>query len=77
MNDVHVVLGTGAIGLALIDELAGLDEMLYEFTQPFVVDGAKAQSRLGVAPTPMADAITATVDWFRDRHRAAGLRPAG
>ena len=48
-----------------------VDEMLYEFTQPFVVDGAKAQSRLGIAPTPMADAIGATVAWFRDRHEAA------
>jgi len=47
--------------------LQELDEMLYEFTQPFVVDGAKAQSRLGIAPTPTADAIVATVDWFRDR----------
>lgn len=48
-----------------------VDEMLYEFTQPFVVDSAKAQSRLGIAPTPMADAITATVTWFRDRDEAA------
>ncbi len=48
-----------------------VDEMLYEFTQPFVVDGAKAQSRLGIAPTPMAEAIRATVTWFRDRHEAA------
>jgi nucleoside-diphosphate-sugar epimerase len=47
-----------------------LDEMLYEFTQPFLVDGAKAQSRLGIAPTPMADAIAATVDWFRARQRS-------
>ena len=46
------------------------DEMLYEFTQPFLVDGAKAQSRLGIAPTPMADAIAATVGWFKDRHEA-------
>ena len=45
--------------------------MLYEFTQPLVVDGAKAQSRLGIAPTPMADAIGVTVAWFRDRHEAA------
>lgn len=47
-----------------------VDEMLYEFTQPFVVDGAKAQSRLGIAPTPMADAIATTVAWFRDRREA-------
>jgi len=45
-----------------------VDEMLYEFTQPFVVDGAKAQSRLGIAPTPTADAIAVTVAWFRHRN---------
>ena len=42
-----------------------VDEMTYEFTQPFVVDGTKAQSRLGIAPTPMADAVASTVAWFR------------
>jgi len=47
-----------------------VDEMLYEFTAPFVVDGAKAQSRLGIAPTPMTEAIAATVGWFRHRHKA-------
>ena len=47
-----------------------VDEMVYEFTQPFVVDGTKAQSRLGIAPTPMTDAVAATVAWFRDRRRA-------
>jgi nucleoside-diphosphate-sugar epimerase len=51
--------------------LQEVDEMLYEFTQPFVVEGAKAQSRLGIAPTPTADAIAATVAWFRDRQVAA------
>ena len=44
-----------------------LDEMRYEFTQPFVVDGTKAQSRLGIEPTPLDDAIAQTVTWFRDR----------
>ena len=46
-----------------------VDEMVYEFTQPFVVDGAKAQSRLGIEPTPMTDAVDATVAWFRDQRR--------
>lgn len=48
-----------------------VDEMLYEFTAPFVVDSAKAQSRLGIQPTPMAEAIGATVAWFRDHHQPA------
>jgi len=31
--------------------------MRYEFTQPFIVDNTKAQSRLGIDPTPLDDAI--------------------
>jgi nucleoside-diphosphate-sugar epimerase len=44
-----------------------LDEMRYEFTQPFVVDGTKAQTKLGIEPTPLDHAIAQTVTWFRDR----------
>lgn len=40
--------------------------MLYEFTQPFIVDGTKATEQLGLAATPLGDAIEATVAWFRD-----------
>jgi nucleoside-diphosphate-sugar epimerase len=47
-----------------------VDDMLYEFTQPFVVDGAKSPSRLGIAPTPMDEAVAVTVAWFRDRQEA-------
>ena len=42
-----------------------LDEMLYEFTQPFVVDSSKAERELGIAPTPITEAIAATVAWYR------------
>ena len=55
-----------------------LDEMRYEFTQPFIVDSTKAQTRLGIEPTPLTDAVTETVTWFRhqrDRQRAiTGIR---
>lgn len=47
-----------------------LHEMLYEFTQPFVVDGTKATERLGVTATPLDQAVHETVAWFRD-HRLA------
>ena len=43
------------------------DEMAYEFTQPYVVDGAKAETRLGLVPTPLNNAIADTVAWFRGR----------
>ncbi len=42
-------------------------EMLYEFEQPFVVDSSKAEQRLGLAPTPLAEALAATIAWFRSR----------
>lgn len=44
-----------------------LDEMRYEFTQPFIVDSTKAQDRLGIAPTPLPEALEATITWFRGR----------
>ena len=47
--------------------LRELDEMLYEFTQPFIVDSSKAQAALGIGPTPLGEALDATVTWFRDR----------
>lgn len=46
-----------------------LDEMLYEFTQPFILDSTKAQTRLSINPTPLDDAVTATVAWYRDLAR--------
>ena len=42
-------------------------EMLYEFEQPFVVDSTKAEQRLGLAPTPLDEALAATIAWFRSR----------
>lgn len=44
-----------------------LPEMLYEFDQPFVVDGSKAEQRLGIAPTPLPDAISETVAWWQEQ----------
>lgn len=44
-----------------------LYEMLYEFDQPFIVDGTKAETRLGIVPTPLDEAIRDTVAWFRSQ----------
>jgi nucleoside-diphosphate-sugar epimerase len=42
-----------------------LDEMLYEFEESFVVDSGKFQRAFGDHATPLSEAITATVEWFR------------
>jgi nucleoside-diphosphate-sugar epimerase len=59
-------LAVRALGLVnpMMRELA---EMAYEFDQPFVLDTSKYQSAFGAAGTPLADAIAATVAWYRTR----------
>jgi nucleoside-diphosphate-sugar epimerase len=46
-----------------------LDEMRYEFTQPFVVDGTKAETLLDLDPTPLDEALAQTIAWFRKQRR--------
>jgi nucleoside-diphosphate-sugar epimerase len=45
--------------------LRELDEMLYEFEEPFIVDHSKFSAAFKLEPTPWPAAIAATVDWFR------------
>lgn len=40
-------------------------EMVYEFEKPFVVDSKKAESKLGLKPTPIREAVAETVAWFK------------
>jgi nucleoside-diphosphate-sugar epimerase len=44
-----------------------LVEMLYDFTQPFIVDSIKASEVLGLEPTPLDQALAETITWFRHR----------
>jgi nucleoside-diphosphate-sugar epimerase len=53
-----------------------LPEMLYEFTQPFIVDGSKAEERLGITATPLDRAVRDTVAWFRNRRSAGRAGPS-
>ncbi len=46
-----------------------LPEMLYEFTQPFIVDSTKAREQLGIEPTPLDRALDETITWFRRRQQ--------
>ncbi|MGP7999740.1 MAG: NAD-dependent epimerase/dehydratase family protein [Streptosporangiaceae bacterium] len=59
-------LGLRALGLVnpMLRELA---EMSYEFDQPFILDTSKYETVFGTAGTPLADAITATIAWYRTR----------
>jgi nucleoside-diphosphate-sugar epimerase len=45
-----------------------LVELSYEFEQPFVLDTSKYESTFGSKATPLKAAISATVNWYRDRN---------
>lgn len=42
-----------------------LDEMRYEFEEPFVVSHEKFDTTFDLDPTPLDEAIEATVEWYR------------
>lgn len=53
-----------------------INEMRYEFEEPFVVDASLAERELGLRATPLADAVEQTVRWYREREHAAQPAPA-
>jgi nucleoside-diphosphate-sugar epimerase len=48
-------------------EIAETVEMMYEWTEPFVVDTSRAEKAFGWKATPLPDAIRATLDWCKQR----------
>ena len=40
-------------------------EMLYEWTQPFVMDTSKAEKAFGLKGTPLPQALKETLAWLR------------
>jgi nucleoside-diphosphate-sugar epimerase len=44
-----------------------INEMRYEFDEPFVVDSSRAEAELGLRATPLADAVEQTVRWYREQ----------
>ena len=42
-----------------------VNEMAYEFDEPFIVDASRAETELGLRATPLADAVQQTVHWYR------------
>lgn len=41
-------------------------EMLFEWTEPYVIDSSKAERTFGLQPTPLKEAIKATLDWGKE-----------
>jgi nucleoside-diphosphate-sugar epimerase len=63
-----------------------INEMRYEFDEPFIVDASRAQTQLGLRATPLADAVEQTVRWYRaqmpasaaaDQDRTRQVAPRG
>jgi hypothetical protein len=53
-----------------------LRETRYQFDRPFVVDSSAFQSTFGIAPTPIDEALEATLEFYRPRpSRPLRLRP--
>jgi nucleoside-diphosphate-sugar epimerase len=44
-------------------------EMAYQFEEPFILDTTAYESTFGPAGTPLAEAVAATVAWYRDNGR--------
>jgi nucleoside-diphosphate-sugar epimerase len=42
-------------------------EMMYEFTEPFIVDSNRIERAFGLRPTPVDMGIRRTVEWYKDR----------
>ncbi|PZF86502.1 NAD-dependent epimerase/dehydratase family protein [Jiangella anatolica] len=51
--------------------MAEYEELFYQYLEPQIMDSSAFEQAFGVRPTPLADALAETVDWY-----AAALRPA-
>ena len=59
-------LAVRALGL-VNPTLRELAETYYQFGEPFILDTSKYQAAFGSSGTPLADAIAATLAWYRAR----------
>jgi nucleoside-diphosphate-sugar epimerase len=62
------LIWAGGIAVPFLREFP---EVAYQFTEPFEVDSAAFQATFGTAPTPIDEALSATVRWWRDQGRTA------
>ncbi len=60
----NALLKVGGLFSPLFRELP---EMLYQFDRPFIVESSLFTSTFGQSATPLDEALTATVNWYRHR----------
>jgi nucleoside-diphosphate-sugar epimerase len=48
-----------------------INEMRYEFDEPFIVDASRAETELGLRATPLTDAVEQTVRWYREQQTSS------
>jgi len=51
------------LGAHMVPFLREIDEMRYQWEEPFVVDDRRFRQRFGLVPIPLDEAAKATVDW--------------
>jgi nucleoside-diphosphate-sugar epimerase len=44
-----------------------MGEMMYEFTNPFIVDSSKSDRVLGLSATPISEGLARTIAWYQKR----------
>jgi nucleoside-diphosphate-sugar epimerase len=49
-------------------------EMLYQFTEPFIVSSAAIESAFCLKPTPIAEGLKRTIEWWK-REEAGTKKP--
>ncbi|MGL5818570.1 MAG: NAD-dependent epimerase/dehydratase family protein [Phycicoccus sp.] len=57
-------------GGLFVPQLRELRETLHQFDRPFVMDSSAATAACGIEPTPLAEALAATVAGYRERRSA-------
>ncbi|MEW6649908.1 MAG: NAD-dependent epimerase/dehydratase family protein [Chloroflexota bacterium] len=58
----RLMMGMGGL---FIPEARESLEMMYEFEKPFIVESSKFTRAFGVTATPLRDALSATIAWYR------------
>ena len=50
-----------------------INEMRYEFDEPFIVDSSRAETELGLRATPLTEAVELTVRWYRGQETSSSV----